>query len=124
VRIVIVIPGRNGKHDFVILINQGLISSVNERTSSSRNQKVICAVFKALLLFDELRNPLSCDELAAQASDPVVAIEMYTAAVLTLDMNCLVAKEFMAQLGRGLKLPDSLITSIQDNASATQLATS
>jgi len=76
------------------------------------------------LLFDELRNPLSCDELAAQASDPVVAIEMYTAAVLTLDMNCLVAKEFMAQLGRGLKLPDSLITSIQDNASATQLATS
>jgi uncharacterized membrane protein YebE (DUF533 family) len=76
------------------------------------------------LLFDELRNPLSCDELAAQASDPVVAIEMYTAAALTLDMNCLVAKEFMAQLGRGLKLPDSLIASIQENSSASQLAIS
>jgi uncharacterized membrane protein YebE (DUF533 family) len=76
------------------------------------------------LLFDELRNPLSCGELAAQASDPVVAIEMYTAAALTLDMNCLMAKEFMAQLARGLNLPDALINSIHDNSSANQLAVS
>ena len=76
------------------------------------------------LLFDELRNPLSCDELAAQASDPVVAIEMYTAAALTLNMNCLTAKAFMGQLAQGLNLPESLVTSIQDNASATQLAVS
>lgn len=76
------------------------------------------------LLFDELRNPLSCEELVAQASDPVVAIEMYTAAALTLDMNCLKAKAFMAQLARGLNLPESLITSIHDNSTAGQLAIS
>jgi len=76
------------------------------------------------LLFDELRNPRSCDELAAQATDPVVAIEMYTAAALTLDMNCIMAKEFMNQLARGLNLPDSLVTAIRDNSSAGRLAIS
>jgi uncharacterized membrane protein YebE (DUF533 family) len=75
-------------------------------------------------LFGELRNTRSCDELAAQATDPVLAIEMYTAAALTLDMNCIMAKEFMHQLARGLNLPDSLVTAIRDNSSAGRLAIS
>jgi uncharacterized membrane protein YebE (DUF533 family) len=54
----------------------------------------------------------------------VVAIEMYTAAVLTLDMNCIMAKEFMNQVARGLNLPDSLVTAIRDNSSAGRLAIS
>jgi uncharacterized membrane protein YebE (DUF533 family) len=72
-------------------------------------------------LFDELRNPLACDVLASQVSDPVVAIEMYTAAVMTIDTQCLTAGEFLRQLSRGLKLPEQLVASIDSSAAGDKL---
>lgn len=73
-------------------------------------------------LFDELRNPLGCDLLVSQVSDPVVAIEMYTAAVMTVDTHCLTAGEFLRQLSAGLHLPEQLVASIDASASSNKLA--
>lgn len=64
------------------------------------------------LLFDELRNPMPCEALAAQVDDPVQAIEVYTAACMTVDSNCPSAQAFLAQLAGCLKLPESLVASV------------
>jgi uncharacterized membrane protein YebE (DUF533 family) len=73
-------------------------------------------------LFDELRHPMSCDALAAQVSDPVLAIEVYTGAVMMLDNTCVAAEKFLGQLSAGLKLPDSLVASIHKNTAVALLA--
>lgn len=73
------------------------------------------------MLFDELRNPLSCQALAAQATDPVLAIELYTAAVMTLDLDCVAGQSFLHELSRGMNLPDALTASIHNNVAAGQL---
>lgn len=75
-------------------------------------------------LFDELRNPMACNVLAAQVSDPVIAIEMYTAAAMTVDENCLTAGEFLRQLSTGLNLPEQLVASIHSNTRDGQLLAS
>ncbi|MEE4146225.1 MAG: tellurite resistance TerB family protein [Halieaceae bacterium] len=73
-------------------------------------------------LFDELRNPLSCKVLAAQVSDPVLAIEVYTAAALMVDTTCAAAGLYLAELAHRLELPEPLVASIHKNTAVTQLA--
>jgi len=73
-------------------------------------------------LFDEIRHPLPCAALAAQVEDPVVAIEVYTAAAMMLDNNCVAGGNFLDQLASGLKLPESLVAAIHDNTAAAPLA--
>jgi len=73
-------------------------------------------------LFDEIRQPLPCAALAAQVQDPVVAIEVYTAAAMMLDNNCVAGGNFLDQLASGLKLPESLVAAIHDNTAAAPLA--
>jgi uncharacterized membrane protein YebE (DUF533 family) len=73
-------------------------------------------------LFDELRNPLSCSALANQVSDPVLAIEVYTAAAMMLDASCTDAANYLGQLAAGLKLPEPLVVSIHKNMAVAQLA--
>ncbi|MDH4042040.1 MAG: tellurite resistance TerB family protein [Gammaproteobacteria bacterium] len=73
-------------------------------------------------LFDELRNPLSCQVLVAQVSDPVLAIEVYTAAVMILESGCTVSGNYLGQLAAGLKLPEPLVLSIHRNMAVPQLA--
>ena len=75
-------------------------------------------------LFDELRNPMACNVLAAQVTDPVIAIEMYTAAAMTVDASCLTAGEFLKQLSTGLNLPEQLVASIHSNTRDGQLLAS
>jgi uncharacterized membrane protein YebE (DUF533 family) len=74
------------------------------------------------MLFDELRHPMSCEAVAAQVSDPVLAIEVYTAAAMMLDSTCVAAGSYLGQLSAGLKLPDSLVASIHKNTAVAQLA--
>lgn len=73
-------------------------------------------------LFDEISHPLPSAALAAQVQDPVVAIEVYTAAAMVLDNNCVAGGNFLDQLAAGLKLPASLVTAIHDNTAAAPLA--
>ena len=74
------------------------------------------------MLFDELRNPLSSDMLAAQVSDPVLAIEIYTAAAMMLEPGCAAAGDFLGQLSQGLNLPAQLVAAIHASAPPQQLA--
>jgi uncharacterized membrane protein YebE (DUF533 family) len=74
------------------------------------------------MLFDELRHPMSCDALATEVNDPVLAIEVYTAAAMMLDNTCVAAEKFLGQLSMRLKLPDSLVASIHKNTAVAQLA--
>jgi uncharacterized membrane protein YebE (DUF533 family) len=73
-------------------------------------------------LFDEIRHPLPCAALVAQVNDPVLAIEVYTAAAMMVDTSCVAAGNFLGQLSAGLKLPDSLVASIHKNTAVAPLA--
>lgn len=73
-------------------------------------------------LFDEIRHPLPCAALVAQVNDPVLAIEVYTAAAMMLDTSCGAAGDFLGQLAAGLKLPESLVVSIHRNTEVAPLA--
>lgn len=73
------------------------------------------------MLFDELRSPHTSHALAAQATDPVLAIEVYTAAAMMLETNCLAGREFLGQLSAGLNLPASLVDSIDSNTASQKL---
>ncbi len=74
-------------------------------------------------LFDELRNPMTCDALAGQVRDPVTAIEIYTAAAMTVEGSCPAGKQFLGQLSTELNLPATLVASVQSNLRKGQLAT-
>lgn len=74
-------------------------------------------------LFDELRNPLASSDLAAVVTDPVLAIEVYTAARLTVASDCNESQMFLANLARDLNLPDNLRASIHSSANSSFSAT-
>lgn len=75
------------------------------------------------MLFDELRQPQTAAALAAGVSDPVMAIEVYTAARMTVATDCQSSQAFLGDLAAALKLPDSLRASIHSSARSTFAAT-
>ncbi len=65
-------------------------------------------------LFDELRNPRSVGQIAEQAADPAIAVEVYAASVLAIDENTEQGTAYLERLARLLDLPDSLVTAVHD----------
>jgi uncharacterized membrane protein YebE (DUF533 family) len=68
---------------------------------------------KALLL-DELDRPVGLDEIAASAHTPERAAELYTAALLAIDVDTEEEREWLARLAARLALPDDLVAEIHD----------
>lgn len=62
-------------------------------------------------LFDELANPWAPADFGA-VKDPVVAIEIYTAAFMTVDEECEAGRAHLADLAASLRLPPALVTSL------------
>lgn len=70
---------------------------------------------------DEMRKPLSIDDLVAQARTPEAAIEVYTASVLAIDADHPAERAYLDQLAARLNLPADLTAEIRrtaDEASA------
>lgn len=63
-------------------------------------------------LFDELRRPLSLDELSQQVDSPETAIEVYAASLVAIDESRPQAQAYLSQLAQVLQLPDSLVQSV------------
>ncbi len=66
-------------------------------------------------LFDEMATPWSPADFS-KVKDPVVAIEIYTAAVMTIDEACDAGQAHLKNLADALRLPAPLVTSLHAQA--------
>ncbi len=64
-------------------------------------------------LIDEMRKPLSMDDLVAGATTPEAAIEIYTASVLAIDPDHPAEKAYLEMLAARLNLPPALTAQVR-----------
>ncbi|WP_061936682.1 tellurite resistance TerB family protein [Aureimonas sp. AU22] len=72
------------------------------------------------LLMDEMRRPLSIDQIVAEARDRETAIEVYTASVLAVDADHPAERAYLDLLAARLDLPAELVTEIRRAASEVE----
>jgi uncharacterized membrane protein YebE (DUF533 family) len=64
------------------------------------------------VIFDEIKRPMSTDEIAAATDSPVLAMEVYTASVLAIDENAPLGKGYLESLANKLDLPPPLVETV------------
>ena len=64
------------------------------------------------LLFDELRNPASLDDLVSQIDRPELAVEIYAASVLAIDETLPAGRAYLELLAERLNMPEELVRSL------------
>lgn len=67
-------------------------------------------------LFDELRHPLSLEQLVAQVSDPETSLEVYAASLVAIDETRPEARTYLRRLATALELPEALVAAVHEQA--------
>lgn len=73
-------------------------------------------------LFEELANPWDIDDFRLKVIDPVIAIEVYTAAMMTVDQNCEQGRHYLGDLSMALGIPDPLVASLRARLQQQEMA--
>ncbi len=68
------------------------------------------------LIFDEISNPMSIDDVIVQASSPQLAMEVYTATLLAIDESTPQGQAYLNGLANGLRLPKGLVDAVHSQA--------
>lgn len=63
-------------------------------------------------LFAEMAKPWTTADFGNNVKDPVIAIEVYTAALMTIDDTCEAGRAHLRSLANALRLPVPLVTSL------------
>ena len=69
-------------------------------------------------LFDELRFPLSMQQIVAMVRSPEMAIEVYTASLIAIDENRPAGEAYLRSLAMTLDLPPELVASVHAQVDA------
>ncbi len=64
------------------------------------------------LVFNEIANPMSLQQVIQQTTSPELAMEVYTASLLAIDENKAAGQKYLAELSQGLQLPPPLIQAV------------
>jgi uncharacterized membrane protein YebE (DUF533 family) len=67
-------------------------------------------------LFDELRHPLSLQELINAVPDPQTAIEVYAASLLAIDEQQAASQDYLSRLASSMAIPAELVKAIHEAA--------
>lgn len=67
-------------------------------------------------LFDELRKPLSLDQLINAVPDSETAVEVYAASVLAIDHQQPASEQYLRRLSSSLMIPRELVSAIHQQA--------
>jgi uncharacterized membrane protein YebE (DUF533 family) len=67
-------------------------------------------------LFDELRNPLSLEQLVDVVPDSQTAIEVYTASLLAIDEQQSASQYYLGHLASSMELPLELVEAMHKQA--------
>lgn len=72
-------------------------------------------------LFDELRRPLSIEQLVEQVPNSQMAMEVYAASLLAIDETQAASDRFLQQLSKALFLPQELVSALHQQAAAARM---
>lgn len=100
----------------------GKLDARETRSVSEAVQRLDLDADEKALLLDELGRSPSVDEIAASARTPEQAAELYTAALLAIEVDTEAERAWLAQLAGRLTLPLDLVAEIHarvDDASRT-----
>ncbi|NNJ72172.1 MAG: tellurite resistance TerB family protein [Enterobacterales bacterium] len=64
------------------------------------------------VIFDEVKQPMTVAQIAAQTSSPILAMEVYTASVLAIDEHSPLSQGYLNNLATTLDLPQPLVDSV------------
>ncbi len=104
-----------------LLIMRSMIAAAHADNHMDANeQRLIMAQLDTMelsqqekaMVFDEFRNPLSLEDLAALATRRELAVEIYAAAALVLDENVPAAGRALDELAARLELPADLVAEL------------
>ncbi|MER0238813.1 tellurite resistance TerB family protein [Fulvimarina sp. MAC8] len=96
----------------------GYIDAEEEKAIFGKIDDMDMASDEKALVMDELRRPKTVDDLAAEATTPEVAMEIYTASVLAIDADHPAERAYLDLLAARLKLPAELAREIRQTAGA------
>ena len=71
------------------------------------------------LVFNEIQNPMSLQQVVSSANCPELAVEVYTASLLAIDESTPQAQNYLGSLAQGLNLPQGLVTAVHSQVQAT-----
>lgn len=71
-------------------------------------------------LFDELRKPLSLEQLVATVPNSEMAVEVYAASVLAIDEQQPAAQEYLNELAFAMMIPRELVAAVHEQAAAME----
>ena len=74
------------------------------------------------LLFDELRQPRSVQDIVSAAHEPAIAVEVYAASLLAIDELTFEGQTYLKRLAGLLRLPPELVQAVHDEAEANPAA--
>lgn len=70
------------------------------------------------LLFDELRQPRSVQDIVSAAHEPAIAVEVYAASLLAIDELTFEGQTYLKRLAGLLRLPPELVQAVHEEAEA------
>jgi uncharacterized membrane protein YebE (DUF533 family) len=114
-------------HDAAQLYIRGMIAAAasDGRIDAAEQQKLIAGLKQGGLdagaeefLANELNNPASVNDLVAAVSSPAEAVQLYTAARISIDLDTAEEHEFLTSLASGLGLDETLVSHIDAQARA------
>lgn len=71
-------------------------------------------------LFDELRRPLSLEQLVSAVPNSETAVEVYAASVLAIDESAAESQTYLSRLATSLMIPRDLVNAIHQQANSYQ----
>lgn len=90
----------------------GHIDDLERQRIFERVNDLELSVEEKATLFDELRNPISVEQLIAQVPDSQTGIEVYAASASAIDLGDHQSKVFLSNLASHLCIPNELVESI------------
>lgn len=114
----------------ILLLRAMIAAAMADGQLSAREQARLFAELENLdltddernTLFEELANPWDIDDFRRKVIDPVVAIEVYTAAMMTADQDCEQGRNYLGDLSMALGLPDALVATLRARLQQQELA--
>ena len=98
----------------------GYINAEEQQAIFGRIDEIDLDAEEKGFVMDEMRQPMSIDALAASATTPELAMEIYTASVLAIDPDHPAERAYLDLLGARLNLPAELTAEIRRTAGEVQ----
>ncbi len=119
----------NGGAGGLLLLRAMIASAYSDGHIDSDEQNRIFAEVERMklsneekaLLFDELRNPLSMQDLIRAVPSQEAAVEVYAASLVAIDETTADGQLYLRSLAAALSLPDELVVSMYEQAELVRM---